>query len=707
MTRTMTAAVTVLSVLPLAVSGGESGPGGRPLAWIRFAKTEQRYNGTPYLWLGRYRLRAEIDVAPADGHVLDLRWGSKNDKRFAALEVNGKAVAAAAGGWDGFRWHRVALPDGLKGTKYTITLTQGGGKPAFINEIRLTDPAGDPLAPKQMAENPFRVALKKKPVAGGGGGGEAFPEKRAFWDTPAPPPEKPLDDPAREAVFRAAEKHGRQANEMFFRCRKLAEGWLACADPKTGLLPRRLGGKSRDIWNAKDCAADLYPFIVLTYAILDREMFTGRMREILETEKRLTCRIDRLPDTYSFSKGGFAAAKPNLGAIIFGGSEYVKDGLMPLTEWLGPSPWRDRMIGIVDDLWKHAPVDTPAGKIVSTNFEVNGEMMQVLSRLYWMTGDEKYLRWCVRLGDYYLLGDRHPTRDMKRLSLDDHGCEAISGLCELYAALSFADKEKKRAYRAPLYAMLDRILATGRTEHGLFYNRIDNTTGTASGGLTDNWGYDLNGYYTVFLVDGTDAYRRAVLKALGSLRDHYIDYRWEGGGADGYADSVEGGINLYNREPVPSALEWIDSEIHDMWRKQRPDGVVEGWYGDGNSARTGIMYALMKTRGVTARPWRTDLRFGAAVYGDELLISVIAGEAWDGALLFDRPRHADYLNLPLDYPRINQFPEWFTAAAGKTYTVENLTTGIKARYDGAKLIAGIPLSLQPGRETRIVVTPVE
>ena len=42
------------------------------------------------------------------------------------------------------------------------------------------------------------------------------------------------------------------------------------ADPVTGLIPRNINDKpSKDIWNAKDCAADNYPFMVLTAALLD------------------------------------------------------------------------------------------------------------------------------------------------------------------------------------------------------------------------------------------------------------------------------------------------------------------------------------------------------------------------------------------------------------------------------------------------------
>ncbi len=509
-------------------------------------------------------------------------------------------------------------------------------------------------------------------------------------------------DIAGDKAFKQAAENGRLANEGFVRCRNFVKGWLNHADPATGLIPRNLN-RNKDIWNAQDSAADNYPFMVLTAAITDRPMFDGRMLDMLRTEIKLTSRIGNLPDTYSFSKKNFQSAQPDIGRIIFGSSEYIKDGLLPLTEWLGPSPWCDRMIGILDDIWKHAPVETKHGKIPSTSQEINGEMLQVLSRIYWMTGDRKYLEWAIRLGDYYLLDGHHPTKDEKRLSLDDHGCEIISGLCELYATVNFVRSRKKRAYQEPIHQMLDRILEIGRHEHGLFYNRINPQTGEHAGDLTDNWGYDLNGFYTVYLIDKTEAYRQAVLYALGNLTQYYSDYKWEGGGADGYADSIEGAINLYNREPIRSVEDWLDYSTRLMWKIQKPDGVVEGWHGDGNFARTTIMYCLWKTKGLTIRPWREDVVFGAVQDGNVLKISIRSKKKWQGKILFDTPRHKTIMKMPLDWPRINQFPEWFTVKAEESYTVHDLTSNSKATYTGKQLNEGITLHLEPGTERRLVV----
>jgi len=511
----------------------------------------------------------------------------------------------------------------------------------------------------------------------------------------------PGADSETEALFKRARENARRACEQFRRCRKFVQGWLRHADPQTGLIPRNLS-RSRDIWNAQDSAADNYPFMVLTCALTDRPLFEGRMLQMLKTERRLTSRLGPLPDTYSFSKGTFASEKPNLQSIIFGSSEYVKDGLLALTEYLGPSPWSERMLEIEDAVWERAPVQTKFGRIPSKNVEVNGEQLQALSRLFWFTGKRKYLQWAIRLGDYYLLGAHHPTRDFNSLRLRDHGCEIVSGLCELYAACAFAAPEKKKAYSEAIHAMCDRILEVGRDKRGMLYNAINPKTGEHSRGICDTWGYNYNGIYTVYLLDGTEAYREAVRHALRHLPE-LTEYDW--GSADEYADTIEGALNLYNRERVSEAAAWIESEIADMWRNQKPDGVIEGWHGDGNVARTALMYALWKTQGLTVRDWRSDLKFGAVRRGDTLYVSITADRPWKGRLLFDRPRHRAYFHLPLDYPRINQFPEWFVVRSAGKYIVKDLQRGTSTVYRGADLVSGIAVRLEGGKEKRLIVKP--
>jgi hypothetical protein len=447
--------------------------------------------------------------------------------------------------------------------------------------------------------------------------------------------------------------------------------------------------------------------MVLTSAILDKELFKGRMAEMLRTETRLTSRLGSLPDTYSFSKKYFANKDTVYKEIIFGSAEYVKDGLIPLTEWLGPSLWSERMISIVDEAWRRADIETPYGKIVSDDPEVNGDMLQSLSRIYWMTGEKKYLEYAIRMGDYYLLGHNHPTRNFRVLRLRDHGCEIVSGLCELYATVSFADPAKKEIYRRHVHEMLDRILETGRNEDGLFYNSIDPVSGEpVNPGIADNFGYTLNGFYTVYLLDNEEKYRAPILKANGILNKKYRNYAWEGTSSDGYADAIEGALNLYTREPLEETRQWIDSEIIVMWNKQQPSGIIEGWHGDGNFARTTIMYSLWKTQGTYSVPWNESLVTGALQKDSILYLTVASEEDWSGLIMFDITRHKEFMHLPLDWPRINQFPEYFTIEKEKNYRIKSGNTRKEEVISGEELQYGYRLKLRKGEKIRMMIEVV-
>src|SRR5262249_18314398 len=148
---------------------------------------------------------------------------------------------------------------------------------------------------------------------------------------------------------------------------------------------------------------------------------------------------------------------------------------------------------------------------------------------------------------------------------------------------------------------------------------------------------------------------------------------------------------------------WVDREIEQLFALQRPDGVLEAWYGDGNSARTMWMWALQKTLGITAAPWREDLALGAARGADgKVHVSLHADFAWHGFLRFERPRWDVVMHLPRDYPRINQWPEWLPVARHDTFTLVN---GVEtSTQDGAQLW-NLPLRLQPGETARLLLTP--
>jgi hypothetical protein len=54
---------------------------------------------------------------------------------------------------------------------------------------------------------------------------------------------------------------------------------------------------------------------------------------------------------------------------------------------------------------------------------------------------------------------------------------------------------------------------------------------------------------------------------------------------------------------------------------------------------------------------------------------------------------------------MNTMPEWFTAEPEVKYTVEDPTTGTETTHTGAQLHAGLPVTLKPGVEKRLLIRP--
>jgi hypothetical protein len=326
----------------------------------------------------------------------------------------------------------------------------------------------------------------------------------------------------------------------------------------------------------------------------------------------------------------------------------------------------------------------------ATDHEVAGDLLQGLSRAYWMTENERYRQAVFQIADYFLL-HRLPT-DQERLQLDDHGCEVIGGLAEAYFLAAHTDPPRREKWQPAMHRMLDRILEVARDDCGFFYNLVNPKAGKVlNKDLTDNWGYDYNAFLAVAQLDNVERYRDAVRFVLSNLPKRR-DYLWENGIADGYADSIEGGLNLLNRMPLAEGFDWVEHSVAIMLKKQRPDGIIEGWHGDGNYARTALMYALWKTQGTHVQPWRRDLAFGATTAADGTLYFALRADwPWAGRLLCDVPRHRLQLHMPADYPRLNQFPEWFTVEPDARYTVTAAGKPLEKPVTGKDLQAGLPL----------------
>ena len=384
----------------------------------------------------------------------------------------------------------------------------------------------------------------------------------------------------------------------------------------------------------------------------------------------------------------------------FGGSEYVKDGLIAVVEITGHDEWFDRMKAVQDEIWANPTVETKYGEIPSTSIEINGEQIQALTRMYTMTGDKKYLEYAERLADYYLLeGDFVPTR------LRDHGCEIIGGLGLLLAVDSVHHPEKAKQYLPHMKKMLDTVLEQGTNEDGIMYDQL----GQPGNRLSDGWGYNYVAYLCYDMVVGKPVYREQMERTLRNLaKPAYRNRPWEGSSIDGFADSVEGGLYILNRLPVSEGLAWADQEVSAnivyRYDKNKLWGTMKL---QSNGVRTSIIHALMHTRGTIARPWQQGLKLGAIDRDGGIEIVLKSDKLYTGKLVFDIPRHREFIGFQKDWPRMNTVPEWFTVEPDEThqYTIENADTGETEVYTGKSLRDGLPVRLDASKSLRIIVTP--
>lgn len=505
--------------------------------------------------------------------------------------------------------------------------------------------------------------------------------------------------------FAQARAHSVQFETAVAASQRLLNAWLTHADPKTLLLPDRVNvEREKWIYTPHNSGADLYPYLILTAQLTNPELYSGRMIEMLRNEIRYTNAKGSVPGNYKFA--GASAGAGELGPpSLFGAGEYAKDGHLSVTEYLGRTPWFHRMVDMTADALEQSPVESKFGKLPAADAELNGDFLQTLFRLHAMTGDSRWLVYSRRIADAYfdevlplnhgvpsgVWDFRKHTGDGK-LRMRDHGNEAVVGLTMAYVTENRLKSARAERYRPAVARMFDRILASANAD-GMLYNEVEAATlKPLNTRLSDNWGYVYAAMYMFYQATGETKYRDAVRHVLRNL-PKYRNYVWEGaltaapGSFDGYADAIEGAIYLANREPVPEALDWIDSEMKIMLGMQKPDGHVEYWYGEGNFNRTALLWAYLKSQGARPVHWTPGVGIGAVRDGERLLLHVKSASAV--RVRFDFARHRRVLNLDRNYARLNEFPEWYAVDENTLYRVRRPgEPGEGLTVLGSELIAG-------------------
>ena len=506
-------------------------------------------------------------------------------------------------------------------------------------------------------------------------------------------------------------RRGELARRCFVRATGVLESWWPTRDPNTGLFPRTL---TERVWAPPDNGAHLLPFQIITAELLLPSRSPDLFR-MLRTERTITSRLGPLPDWVDFTNQGFLHLDPDLNRSLFGAAEYAQDGLIPLVEMLGRGAWTDRLTELLDGVFAQAAVASDFGNLPADDSEVNGNVLQASARLFALTREPRYLEGAMRIGDAYCLEvlprsgflppyrwnfQRHAAM-VDELNLNENGNEIVAGLAELFALTIQARPLRTEPWRPVLHSMFQRLLEKARNEDGLWFNTVQASTGAVLDRATPaTWGYALTACLTFANAVHDETLAEAPRRALRGLKQpRYLDWN----GADSYADAMAGALPLLNRLPEPQGFAWLERILPLFFSRQRDNGMVEGWFGDGHYARTALMVGQYFTQGARCRPWRADLRLGAMRDGAKLKLALSANGPWEGRVLFDVPRHQVHLRLPNNYARLNEFPEWFTIDPKARYRVR--LDKVSREGSGFELVQGVPVTVKPGSPVLLEVEP--
>ncbi|HQH36806.1 MAG TPA: hypothetical protein PLS77_13985 [Anaerolineaceae bacterium] len=519
----------------------------------------------------------------------------------------------------------------------------------------------------------------------------------------------------------AAELDADLSQEAFLHAWNALNAWEGLRYYDHGGLVPYSTSRWHQIWDPGISGGNLYPWLVAASHYLDPANESSWVEGILY--EREVC--GSLPCTIDLQSGEIIVKEKDI-LIEAAVNEYDRDGLLALTEWLGEGPWLPRLEENLAAVLRLADVQTNFGAIPANSAEINGNLLQALTRLYWLTGKEAYLEMAHTVAQAYLhqvlpvydgfltnywdFSNNIPLPEDPRFrpgadpnlmsfNLMDHGGEIIAGLGEYYFLVKSLGLPAAEEDRLPIQAFFDRLLVTGRTPEGLWYRGVDTVTMEPYMlEPLDSWGYNLGGMLAFDLANQEDRYTSAILEMMSAV-SMQKSIGWEfGPQADGYADSIESMLYMLAFKDLPAGRQWVDDEIEVMFLKQQPDGFVEQFHLDGNFIRTSLLYALWKTQGASLDSWREDTRLGAELdrSSGDLYLHLAASRDWQGNLRLDSARHAAFWNLPENYPRVNSLPEWFTVDPGSTYRLTNTDSGESWEIQGDDLIAGYPLVLDEG-----------
>lgn len=459
---------------------------------------------------------------------------------------------------------------------------------------------------------------------------------------------------------------------------EMHDRWIPLRNPQTKLYAQQ---GDRQQWNYRDTAADFFGFEIHAGLRVAPDAMV-LIKETLERESKF-----RTPEglAYPVETATANRIKVDHDELMFGSSEYVKDGLITIVERYGYELVGERMFDLIDALRESSKREKfLAGK----GAEINGNMLQVYSRLSFTERGKDYAESSAAIVDAYLseafpANHNLPPQEFdfesgkvvsSALKIADHGNEVVLGFAEAYS-MAVARKDdpvwaaRAERWAGPIAQMLERIMVIGQRPDGILGSRIHpDKECLVDNRPNDNWGYVIVGalcFNEAARRDGRVAPEQ--LERIDQLIDKIVarvakqDATRFTGGMDSIADTLESAIYVaaYSPRHRTQMLRWVDRQMPELYEHlQKP------WkpnYLDGNFVRTSLLYAEVCSGGWRAEPFRSDVAVGFAMNkaGHKAVLNCKVNQSWSGSLIPDQNRHRTVLNLPWNWPRLNSWPEWF------------------------------------------------
>ncbi len=497
-----------------------------------------------------------------------------------------------------------------------------------------------------------------------------------------------------------AEIHAALAREAVLSARAVYDAWMPIRNPDTKLFPQ---SNSRSQWNYRNTAADFFPFQWHT-AIYTDAADLSLLHETLAAEAGNSGGLPLPRCVHSGRVIWWSTESPipffQKRGRVFGASEYVKDGLLSLYEGTADAHAYARMIELLDVILEKAEHDSPYGRIPSDLSEVNGEMLQTLTRVARVEPAARYEEILARIADAAVsamlpanygmpcaqFDYAEGVAESTEVPLRDHGNEIIPGLAEAFAfAVDHMAEERwrERAERwvGPLATMFEGCLTAGLRPDGLMASSFDARTGELLDERpNDNWGYVAVGV-RLFAARAEEAgllspahakVLRTAVRELAESTARTDGLAWEGASHDGYADTIESALLVADRNPQNSRLllDWVDDQMGLLLGKQQPSGFVSAGYLDGNFMRTALMYADLRSGSWMLKPWDPAVAAGYASDGERGVLSLSGRPGATYTLL----HRGDQRGFPGAFakptPRLNAWPDWSEPAAMRFVSAE-------------------------------------